>query len=63
MPMIIIILSFITVFLAILAPCIAMIRSREESRRFIALDERKQYLARSEGNAAWILNKRMRMMD
>ena len=55
------ILSFITLFLAIFTPSVAFICKQEARKAIKAWKEREQQLARTESDAAWVLNKRMPM--
>jgi hypothetical protein len=59
--MTVIILSFITLFLAIFTPSLAYICKQEARKDLKAWEKRQQQLARAESDAAWILNRRMPM--
>jgi len=58
LPLILTILSFITLFLAIFVPCVVVISKREESRHSDAWSGAEQPFARSGSDAAWILSQR-----
>jgi hypothetical protein len=61
MPTTITILSFITLFLAVFAPCVAMICKWEQTKDQEARQKRRQDYARAESDSAWILNRHARM--
>jgi hypothetical protein len=51
------ILSFITLFLAVFAPCVVLICKWEQMKGIEARKERHQQMARAASDSAWILNR------
>jgi hypothetical protein len=53
------VLFFLTVFLAIFTPCLACIRNAERAKYLNAREKQRQKYAQAESDAAWILNRRL----
>jgi hypothetical protein len=58
-PMILAILSFLTLFLAILTPCVAMICKWEETKGLAPGVKRQPRPQQAESDASWIVGKRI----
>jgi hypothetical protein len=59
MPTTLTVLSFITLFLAIFAPSVILIRKLEQMNHRKFLRECRQKRDRAESESAWILNRRL----
>jgi hypothetical protein len=57
--MIILVLTFITLFLAIFSPCLLILHRLEQTKGFSAWKERQQVPAETGDDAAWRRNKQM----
>jgi hypothetical protein len=57
--MIILVLTFITLFLAIFSPCLLILHRLEQTKRFSAWKERQQVPAETRDDVAWRRNKQM----
>jgi hypothetical protein len=53
------ILFFITTFLAIFTPCVAYIQKAEHKKYVNSRKRQRQSYANAESDAAWILNRRL----
>jgi hypothetical protein len=59
--MTVIVLTFVTLFLAVFTPSLALICRREQSRELQAWDQRQQQHAEADRLAAWHRNRNTRM--